>query len=102
MDLKEINGRLEVELPGAVDLTAALELRNVLVEALSRESAADIVLKSEFVERLSTAAIQVILAAGTAAREASRRLGIEGASEAVAATFNHLGLAADLHTLTNS
>ncbi len=102
MDLKEINGRLEVELPGAVDLTAALELRDVLIEALARETAADIVLKGDPVERVSTAAIQVILAAETAARLAARRLEIEGASDALAATFNHLGLAADFQTLTNS
>ncbi|MBC7951951.1 MAG: STAS domain-containing protein [Rhodospirillaceae bacterium] len=95
MELKENNGRLEVELPNAVDLAAAGELRDVLLDALARDSAADVVLKAAMVDRASTAAIQVILAGADAFRLAARRLEMENAPEALAATFRHLGLAED-------
>lgn len=99
MELKENNGRLEVELPNAVDLAAAGELRDVLLDALARDSAADLVLKGEAVERASTAAVQVMLAAVTGFRMAARRLEIENASEALAATFRHLGLTEDFDNI---
>ena len=99
MELKENSGRLEVELPNAVDLAVAGELRDVLLDALARDSAADVVLKAAMVERASTAAIQVLLAAANAFRLAARRLEIENAPEALAATFRHLGLAEDFDNL---
>ncbi|MBC7906053.1 MAG: STAS domain-containing protein [Rhodospirillaceae bacterium] len=99
MELKENSGRLEVELPNAVDLAVAGELRDVLLDALARDSAADVVLKAAMVERASTAAIQVLLAAANAFRLAARRLEIENAQEALAATFRHLGLAEDFDNL---
>jgi anti-anti-sigma regulatory factor len=99
MELKENNGRLEVELPNAVDLAAAGEVRDVLLDALARDSAADVVLKAAIVERASTAAIQVMLAAANGFRLAARRLEIENAPEALAATFRHLGLAEDFDNL---
>jgi len=102
MELKENNGRLEVELPGVVDLAAASELRDLLLDALSRDTAADVVLQGGTVERASTAAIQVVLAAETGFRLTARRLEIEGATDALACTFRHLGLAAEFDTLTIS
>lgn len=99
MELKENNGRMEVELPSALDLGAAGELRDVLLDALARDSAADVVLKAGDVERASTAAIQVVLAAHAGFHMAARRLEIENAPEALAATFRHLGLAEDLNNL---
>lgn len=99
MELKENNGRLEVELPNAVDLAAAGELRDVLLDALARDTAADMVLKAALTDRVSTAAIQVILAAVTGFRMAARRLEIENASESLAAAFRHLGLAEDFDNI---
>lgn len=99
MELKENNGRLEVELPNAVDLAVAGELRDVLLDALARDTAADVVLKAASVERASTAAVQVVLAAVPAFRTAARRLEIEDPPEALAATFRHLGLAEDFNNL---
>src|SRR5512145_2825994 len=59
MELKDYNGRLEVELPGALDLAATGELRDLLLDALAKDTAADVALKGAGVERIATAAIQV-------------------------------------------
>lgn len=99
MELKENNGRLEVELPVAVDLAAAGELRDLLLDALAKDTATDLVLKGAGVERIATAAIQVILAGVPAFRTAARRLEIENASQALAASFRQLGLAEDFDNL---
>jgi len=100
MELKENNGRLEVELPVAVDLGAAGELRDLLLDALAKDTAADVVLNGAGVERISTAAVQVILAGVPAFRTAARRLEIENASQALAASFRQLGLAEDFDNLS--
>lgn len=99
MELKENSGRLEVELPGAIDLTDAGELRDLLLEALAKDSAADLVLKGNAVERISTAAVQVILAGVPAFRTAARQLEIEDASPALATAFRQLGLGEDFDNL---
>jgi anti-anti-sigma regulatory factor len=99
MELKENNGRLEMELPGAVDLVGAGELRDLLLDALAKDSAADVVLKGAAVERIATAAIQVILAGVPAFRTAARQLEIEDASQAMAAAFRQLGLGEDFDNL---
>lgn len=99
MELKENNGRLEIELPGVLDLPTASELRDILLDALSRDSAADVVLKGGAVERIATACIQVVLAAATGFRLAARQLEVENASEAMASAFRHLGLGDDLAKL---
>lgn len=100
MELKEINGRLEVELPSALDLTGAGELRDLLLDALARDSAAELVLKGGAVERIAAAAIQVILAAVPAFAAAARRLEIEDASPALATAFRQLGLGEDFDNLS--
>lgn len=99
MELKENNGRLEVELPVVADLAAAGELRDLLLDALARDTAADVVLHAPSVERIATAFIQVILAGAPAFRTAARKLEIEDASPATAAAFRQLGLSEDLHNL---
>lgn len=99
MEIKDNNGRLEVELPGVVDLTAAGELRDLLLDALAKDSATDLVLRGAAVERIATAVIQVILAGQPAFRTAARRLEIEDASQAMAASFRQLGLGEDLDNL---
>lgn len=99
MELKDNNGRLEVELPGALDLAAAGELRDLLLDALAKDTAADVTLKGAAVERIATAVIQVILASVPAFRTAARRLEIEDASQAMAASFRQLGLSEDLDNL---
>ncbi|MCR6631801.1 MAG: STAS domain-containing protein [Magnetospirillum sp.] len=100
MELKDNSGRLEVELPSVVDLTAAGELRDLLLDALAKDTAADVVLKAGAVERIATAAIQVVLAGVPAFRTAARRLEIEDVSQGLAAAFRHLGLGNDLDDLT--
>lgn len=100
MELKEINGRLEVELPSALDLTGAGELRDLLLDALAKDSAAELVLKGGALERIATAAIQVILAAAPAFGTAARRLEIEDASPALATAFRQLGLGEDFDNLS--
>jgi anti-anti-sigma factor len=99
MELKEVGGRLEIDLPGVVDLPVSAELRDILLDALARDSAADVVVKAQGVERLSTACVQVLLAAATGFKGAARRLEIESPSAVVTDTFGQLGLAADLQKL---
>lgn len=99
MELKENNGRLEVELPVVADLATAGELRDLLLDALARDTAADVVLHGQSVERIATAVIQVMLAGVPAFRTAARRLEIEDASQAMAASFRQLGLDEDFDNL---
>jgi chemotaxis protein CheX len=102
MDLKEKSGKLEVELPGSLDLVAAGELRDLLLDALARDTGADVSLMGEAVERMSTAAIQVVLAAASGFAAAARRMELDRPSDALAASFRHLGLAEDFDNLTVS
>jgi len=99
MELKEANGRLEIKLPGIVDLPVAGDLRDVLLDALARDTAAEVVLKAGAVERLSTAAVQVVLAAADGFKSAARHLEFDKPSSAVTEAFTQLGLAADLDKL---
>ncbi|MDO8608616.1 MAG: STAS domain-containing protein [Phaeospirillum sp.] len=99
MELKDNNGRLEIELPGVVDLSASAELRDTLLDALARDTAADVVLKADGVERMSTACVQVVLAAADGFKGAARRFEVEAPSSAVTETFAQLGLAANLQKL---
>lgn len=102
MELKDNHGRLEIALPGVLDLPVAAELRDLLLDAAARDTGADVVLLGAAVERASTASIQVILAGSTALTLAARRLELEGASDALVATFQSLGLASDLNTLISA
>ncbi|HLO77981.1 MAG TPA: STAS domain-containing protein [Magnetospirillum sp.] len=99
MELKENNGRLEVELPASADLATAGELRDLLLDALAKDSGADVVLNGRAVERIATAVIQVVLAGASAFRTAARRLDIEDASQAMIAAFRQLGLGEDFDNL---
>jgi anti-anti-sigma regulatory factor len=99
MELKEGHGRLEVDLPAVLDLPLAADLRDTLLDALSRDIAADVVLKAALVERISTAAIQVILAAAAGFGMAARRLEVETPSQAFASAFAQLGLTAELEKI---
>lgn len=102
MELKDSNGRLDITLPGVLDLPAAAELRDLLLDAAARDTSADVVLDGAGVERISTAAVQVMLAGASALKMAARRLELEGASAALAAAFHNLGLASDLETLISA
>lgn len=101
MELKDCNGRLEIDLPSLLDLPAASALRDALLEALARD-ASDVVLKASAVERTGTAAIQVLLAAAETFAATSRHLAMDAPSDSVSAAFRHLGLAADLDRLVIS
>ena len=100
MELKENNGRLAVQLPAVVDLSAAGELRDLMLDALAKDTAAELALRGGVVERIATAAIQVILAGTQAFRTAARRLELEDASPALTNSFRQLGLGDDLDNLT--
>jgi len=91
---------MDILLPSVLDLPAASDLRDTLLDALSRDTAGDLVLKAGAVERISTASVQVVLAAAAGFKAAARRLVIEEASAAVTDTFNHLGLADDLDSIS--
>lgn len=99
MELKDINGRLEIVLPPALDLPAASELRDILLDALARDTAAELALDASEVERIATACVQVVLSAAHGFKGAARRLEIEHASEPFIAAFRHLGLAAELENM---
>lgn len=102
MEINELNGRLVIDLPAVLDLPAAAELRDLLIDAAARDTAADVVLNFYHVDRISTAAIQITLAAATALRLAARRLEAEAVSPLVIDAFRNLGLASDLDQLLNT
>lgn len=102
MEIVEHNGRLQIDLPVVLDLPAAAELRDLLIDAAARDTAAEVVLNFTAVERICTAAIQVVLAADTALRMAARRLEAEGVGESVRTAFRILGLDSPLAQITNS
>ena len=77
MEIYEQNGRLKIDLPAVLDLPVAAELRDLLIDAAARDTAADLVLDCTLVERISTAAIQVIVAGGAALRLAARNLELD-------------------------
>ncbi len=73
-----------------LDLPAARRLKETLVEALAGEG--PVALDAAGVERLSTPAIQVILAAGEHSVACGRPLSIRNATAAFKAAFEDLGL----------
>ncbi|SEH35550.1 STAS domain-containing protein [Magnetospirillum fulvum] len=100
METKESQGRLDIELPEIVDLLAAGELREALLDALGQESGGEVVLKAERVARLSTAAIQVVLSAVPGFAEAARRLILDAPAPPVVEAFGRLGLNDQLQNMT--
>lgn len=100
MELKDIGGKLEIILPPALDLPAASELRDTLLDALARDTGAELALDASEVERIATACVQVILSAAQGFAVAARRLEVERASEPFTAAFRHLGLAAEFKKMT--
>lgn len=99
MELTETNGKLEIALPAVLDLPAACELRDILVDAVARDTGADTILDCARVERMSTAAIQVMISAGHAFTAAARRLDLEQPSAAMTQAFSQLGLSSALEQL---
>lgn len=99
MELTESNGKLEISLPPVLDLPAACELRDILVDAVARDTGADAVLHCAGVERISTAAIQVMLSAAAAFSTAARGLELASPTPSMIQAFAQLGLAADLDQL---
>ena len=100
MEIETSNGHLEVTLPAVLDLPAAGELRDALVDALGCDSASEVILKAQAVERVSTASLQVILAAAVDFKRAAHRLSLDGPSEQLCDAFRLLGLGADLASLS--
>jgi len=98
MEVKNSQGRLEIELPEIVDILAAGELQTLLLDALAREGEGALALRADRVARLSTAAIQVILAAAGA--KADRPLILTRPAVAVAEAFARLGLTEELKKIT--
>jgi chemotaxis protein CheX len=100
MEMEVHDGRLVLRLPAVLDLPGSADLRDTLLDLLARDVAGDVVLKADAVERISTASVQVVLAAATAFRAAARRLEIEGASPAFIDSFRHLGVGAELDMIS--
>ncbi|CCG40803.1 STAS domain-containing protein [Magnetospirillum molischianum] len=99
METKESQGRLEIELPEIVDLLAAGELRDTLLDALGQSNGIDVAIKADRVARLSTAAIQVILAAAPGFAGSARRLILDSPAAPVVEAFGRLGLDDELQKL---
>ena len=93
------NAATVVDLPAVADLAAAEGLRDHLLDALVAGEG-DLVLRAEGVERLSTACVQVLLAAGASLSARGNRLILTNPSPAVDEAFDRLGLGADLHNMT--
>lgn len=102
MKVNERGGRFVIDMPAVLDLPAAAELRDLLIDATAHDTAADISLDCSNVERVSTAALQVILAGATALRLAARRLVLDGVPSALAGAFRALGLADEFDQLADS
>lgn len=102
MEIFEQNGRLVIELPAVLDLPAAAELRDLLIDAAARDTSLDVVLNIANLERISTAGIQVVLAGITALRAAARRLVADNINDTTISAFQTLGLTAELTHLLDS
>jgi anti-anti-sigma regulatory factor len=86
-----------VTVPPIADLAAAETLRQWLLDALAGCPEGEVVhLSAAGVDRISTACVQVILAARTSFAEAGRRLVLDQPSDVLTEAFDRLGLAADL------
>jgi chemotaxis protein CheX len=95
----KVGGCARIRLPSALGMPEAASLRDALLGALAHEKG-DVVLDAAGVERLSTAAIQVVLAAMVEFRLAARLLAMEAVPSVVADGFRSLGLAAELRALS--
>lgn len=102
MEINEHNGRLVIELPAVLDLPAAAELRDLLIDAAARDTSLDVVLNFTTLERLSTAGIQVVLAGIAALRSVARRLVAENVGDTTISSFRTLGLSAELTHLLDT
>lgn len=78
------------DLGATLDLRAAQPLKNALLRALGKKKS--LVLEASSVERLSTACIQLLIAAGTAFKEADLAFSLQNPSATLAESFNDLGL----------
>lgn len=83
------------KLPANLDMTALEDLKDNL---LARVDQPELTLNASAVERLSTAAIQLILAAAKTMEAAGGTLNITKPSEAVEHIFSQLGLTQELQT----
>jgi anti-anti-sigma regulatory factor len=77
-------------LPASLDLSAAVDLRDACLAAMSAEG--DVTLDVSPVEAVATPCIQVLLAMSKGLENDDRRLRIVGESEAMARAFDDLGL----------
>ncbi|SOD90210.1 STAS domain-containing protein [Caenispirillum bisanense] len=83
--------RAVVTLPGTLDNGVAAPLKEAFLEALAAGKPV-LAVEAGAVERLSTACIQVLIAAGRAAAEAGREFVVMRPGEPLIAAFDDLGL----------
>lgn len=102
MEVNEHSGKFVVDMPIVLDLPAAADLRDLLIDVVAQNSAADVILDCGDIDRISTAAIQVILAAAAALRLVARRLVLEQVGAVPTMAFGTLGLAAELEQLVDT
>lgn len=88
----------EISLPATVDLPAAAELRQALLAALS-EGTSCVLLDAAEVEKISTSAIQIILAAEKEIKSKGGSIEFNTISTSLIQAWQDLGLADQLNSL---
>jgi chemotaxis protein CheX len=96
MDVARLGGAQELDapfqaLPPVLDLAYAERLQQSLQDVCTRES--PLVVNGQAVERVSTACLQVLIAAARAARMHDREFRLQSPSPALSAAIEDLGLA---------
>jgi anti-anti-sigma regulatory factor len=94
MGLAESHAAPALQLPPVLDLAGAAPLQRRLLA--HSEQGADIVIDGSQVERVSTACLQVLVAAARAARSHGRSFSLADASPALEAALDDLALTAHL------
>ncbi|MDA8231095.1 MAG: STAS domain-containing protein [Magnetospirillum sp.] len=95
MERQAHDGTIAIHLPSVLDLPAAMDLHDALLDALA-DNDGDVVVEGAAVERMSTAAVQVLLAAAAGFKAAGRHFAVAAPSDRIVDAFRQLGLAAQL------
>lgn len=90
IDVAEQDGVTRLTLPGTLDQRTAAPLREAFLSAVGAGRA--VVVDAAAVDRLSTACIQVLIAAGRAVQAAGQTFTVAAPSEALVSAFDDLGL----------
>lgn len=100
MHTQEITHGLQLCLPANLDLASAEELCSILNNSKGQPEVVKLKLLGHDVERISTAAIQVILCAAASYQTMSKELILSSPSEKLQTAFELLGLKSQLNELS--